>query len=66
MSRERRIYEEMGVKPMINAAGNKTVLGGSRFSPKVREAMEDTNRYFVNIEELLKGEVLRPPAKPEA
>ncbi len=60
MSRERRIYEEMGVKPMINAAGNQTVLGGSRLSPRVREAMEDANRYFVNMEEMLKrsGEVI--------
>lgn len=58
--RGRRIYEEMGVKPLINAAGNQTVLGGSRLSPTVREAMEDANRYYVDMEEMLKrsGEVV--------
>jgi L-seryl-tRNA(Ser) seleniumtransferase len=50
----RRIYEELGVKPVINAAGYMTVLGGSRVAPSVREASEAANRYFVDMEELLK------------
>jgi len=50
----RQIYEELGVKPVINAAGNMTLLGGSRPSAKVLEAMEQANRYFVDMEELLK------------
>ena len=56
----RIIYEELGVKPVINAAGNMTLLGGSRLSPKVQEAMEVANRYFVDMEELLKrtGEII--------
>jgi L-seryl-tRNA(Ser) seleniumtransferase len=37
-----------------------TLLGGSRVSPGVREASEAANRYFVDMEELLKrtGEVI--------
>ncbi|MCZ6679558.1 MAG: aminotransferase class V-fold PLP-dependent enzyme [Candidatus Poribacteria bacterium] len=51
----RSIYEELGAKPVINAVGNATVIGGSRLSPKVQEAAEVANRYFVSMEELLKG-----------
>lgn len=52
--RGRQIYEALGVKPVINAAGNMTLLGGSRPSATVLEAMEAANRYFVDMEELLK------------
>ncbi|OGG44848.1 MAG: hypothetical protein A3F84_00520 [Candidatus Handelsmanbacteria bacterium RIFCSPLOWO2_12_FULL_64_10] len=50
----RRIYEELGVKPLINAAGNVTMIGGSRPSARVLEAAAQANRYFVDMEELLK------------
>jgi L-seryl-tRNA(Ser) seleniumtransferase len=48
------IYEQLGVKPIINAAGNLTLLGGSRPAPKVLAAMEEANRGFVDMEELLR------------
>ena len=51
----RRIYEDLGVNPVINAMGSQTVLGGSRLSPGVLRAMQDANRYFVDMKELLKG-----------
>lgn len=56
----RRIYEQLGVKPLINAAGNQTVLGGSRLSPNVLQAMMEANRYYVDMKELLQrsGEVI--------
>lgn len=47
------IYDELGVRPLINARGNATVLGGSRLSPRVLAAMEQANRYFVDMDELL-------------
>lgn len=50
----KRIYEDMGVKPVINAAGNLTLLGGSRLTPHVLEAMALANRYFADMDELLK------------
>ena len=58
--RGRRIYEDLGVNPVINAMGSQTVLGGSRLSPGVLRAMQDANRYFVDMKELLKrsGEVI--------
>ena len=47
------ILEELGVRPVINAAGNGTILGGSTPSPAVREAMERANLHFVEMRELL-------------
>ncbi len=54
------IYEELGITPVINARGNNTVLGGSTPSPRVKEAMERAERYFVNMEQLLdrSGEIV--------
>ena len=49
----KRVYKDLGVKPVINAAGSLTMLGGSRLSPGVREAMEAANRYFVDMKTLL-------------
>jgi len=50
----RRIYEELGVRPGINAAGYMTLLGGSRPSARVLAAMEQAGRCFVDMEELLR------------
>ena len=54
------IFEEIGVKPVINAVGHQTVLGGSQLSPRVRAAMEESNRYFVDMKDLLErsGEII--------
>ncbi|NJN83996.1 MAG: hypothetical protein HC802_18110, partial [Caldilineaceae bacterium] len=41
------IYQMLGVKPVINAMGNVTVLGGSVLSPGVRAAMDAANDIFV-------------------
>jgi L-seryl-tRNA(Ser) seleniumtransferase len=50
----RSVYEVLGVRPVINATGgHRTLLGGSILSPKVRQAMEEANRYYVDMEELL-------------
>ncbi|MDP2950322.1 MAG: hypothetical protein Q8P22_12395, partial [Chloroflexota bacterium] len=47
------VYEEIGVRRVVNAAGHMTILGGSIVSPKVRAAMEEANQHFVGMEELL-------------
>lgn len=50
-----RLYAEMGVRPVINAAGALTVLGGSTLSPQVEAAMRAANHSFVEMEQLLAG-----------
>src|SRR5437588_10433636 len=54
------IYNELGITPIINAIGHRTILGGSYLSPRVRAAQEEANRYFVNMAELLEksGEIV--------
>ena len=47
------VYKKLGVRPVINAAGNQTVRGGSTPSPLVRKAMEEANTSFVEMAELL-------------
>ena len=46
------IYAELGVTPVINAAGTYTVLGGSLMAPEVMEAIRLGNEQFVDINEL--------------
>jgi D-glucosaminate-6-phosphate ammonia-lyase len=47
------IFDRLGVKPVINACGVYTDLGGSVLSPGVWAAMADSNRSFVSMIELL-------------
>ncbi|HEY1297706.1 MAG TPA: aminotransferase class V-fold PLP-dependent enzyme [Chloroflexota bacterium] len=47
------VFEQLGVKPVINARGNNTVLGGSTPSPRVRRAMLDMERSYVDMQDLL-------------
>src|SRR5262245_52745481 len=45
-------YEELGIKPIINAAATLTRLGGSRMPPPVVEAMAAGAQAFVDLPEL--------------
>jgi len=45
-------YAELGVQPIINAAGTLTGLGGSLMPPEVVEAMDAAARAFVDMNEL--------------
>ncbi len=47
------VYKELGVKPVINAMGSATLLGGSILSGKAQAAMREANECFVDMEELL-------------
>jgi D-glucosaminate-6-phosphate ammonia-lyase len=47
------IYHRLGTKPVINGLGVYTDLGGSRLSPTVWAAMEEANRTFARMPELL-------------
>ena len=50
----RQIYEDLGVVPVINASGYQTVIGGSRVGTEVQAAMDMANRYFADMDDLLK------------
>ncbi len=43
------VYTRLGVRPVINAVGNQTVLGGSTPSPLVRQAMDEASMSFVEM-----------------
>jgi L-seryl-tRNA(Ser) seleniumtransferase len=62
------LYEELGVRPVINAAGTLTRLGGSRLSPAVLAAMAEASASFVHIDELQAkaGEVIAEITGAEA
>jgi D-glucosaminate-6-phosphate ammonia-lyase len=47
------VYHRLGSRPVINARGIYTDLGGSRLSPRVWGAMEEANRSFADMVALL-------------
>ncbi len=47
------IYSKYGVKRVVNAAFHLTRLGGSTLSPKVLEAMEEANKSYVSMWDLI-------------
>ena len=47
------VYEELGVRRVINAQGNRTVLGGSTPAGEVLDAMESANLQYVEMAELM-------------
>jgi uncharacterized pyridoxal phosphate-dependent enzyme len=49
------IYRQLGVRPLINAAGTYTVLTGSVMPERARRAMEAASRSFVHLEDLKKA-----------
>jgi len=49
------LYASLGVRPLINAGGAYTILGGSILSPTVRSAMDAANHRFIDMKELLES-----------
>ena len=47
------IYEELGVKTLINAWGNATIFGGSIMESETLEAMNDAATSFVYMKDLM-------------
>ncbi len=47
------LFHRLGTKPVINASGIYTDLGGSRLSPGVWRAMAEANETFVRLTDLL-------------
>ena len=50
---ELAVYRRLGVRPVINAQGNRTVLGGSTPGPEVKAAMDQADGSYVKMQDLL-------------
>ena len=56
------LYDEIGVRRVLNASGSMTFLGGSLIAPEVLEAMDQAARSFVSMPDLMHwagGEIAR-------
>jgi D-glucosaminate-6-phosphate ammonia-lyase len=62
------VFEKFRVRPVINACGIYTDLGGSVLSPRVWQAMHEVNHSFVRMVDLLdhSGEILASMLRAEA
>jgi L-seryl-tRNA(Ser) seleniumtransferase len=50
-----RLYESIGVRPVINCRGTLTIIGGSQTLPEVKKAMDEASRHYVHIDELMEA-----------
>lgn len=46
------VYEQLGVRPIINFQGTHTSIGASKIWPEIHEAMAEASRHYVVLEEL--------------
>ncbi|MEM4206807.1 MAG: SelA-like pyridoxal phosphate-dependent enzyme, partial [Nitrososphaerota archaeon] len=46
------LIEELGLKPIINASGNLTILGGTTLEDEVLEAMREASKVYLDMNEL--------------
>ncbi|HEY7907966.1 MAG TPA: hypothetical protein VIC60_03790, partial [Thermomicrobiales bacterium] len=46
------IYERLGIRPLINARGTHTRLGGSIMAPEVLAAMQEAAGAYILLDEL--------------
>jgi L-seryl-tRNA(Ser) seleniumtransferase len=62
------IYAELGLRPVINASGTLTRLGGSRMAPETLAAMAEAAASFVAIDDLQAraGEIIAEVTGAEA
>lgn len=50
-----RLYESIGVKPIINSRGTFTIITGSQSLPEVKKAMDEASRHYPQMDELMDG-----------
>src|SRR2546425_3507325 len=50
-----RLYQSIGVRPILNARGTFTIITGSQTLPEVKRAMEEASRHFVQLDELMEA-----------
>jgi uncharacterized pyridoxal phosphate-dependent enzyme len=51
----KKVYTRLGLRPIINASGTYTHLGGSLMPPEVITAMNDAGRHYVPMRDLTKA-----------
>jgi L-seryl-tRNA(Ser) seleniumtransferase len=49
------VYTRLGLRPLVNAAGTYTHLGGSLMPAEVMQAMDDAAKHYVPIRELTRA-----------
>ena len=50
-----KIYQSIGVRPILNTRGTFTIITGSQTLPEVKRAMDEASRHFVQMDELMDG-----------
>ncbi|MEW5977872.1 MAG: aminotransferase class V-fold PLP-dependent enzyme [Acidobacteriota bacterium] len=50
--RGRGVYQELGIRPVLNFRGTHTVIGASKIWPELHEAMAEASRDYVDLNEL--------------
>src|SRR5258708_7299422 len=50
-----KVYTRLGLRPIVNASGTYTHLGGSLMPPEILDAMNDAARHYVPIRDLTKA-----------
>jgi D-glucosaminate-6-phosphate ammonia-lyase len=62
------IYDELGVRPIVNASATLTRLGGSVMPPEVVQAMVEASKHFVDLDDLQRkvGERIAQMTRNEA
>jgi len=50
-----KLYESIGVRPLLNAKGTFTIITGSQSLPEVKRAMEEASHHYVQLDELMEG-----------
>ncbi len=50
-----KLYQSIGVRPLINSRGTFTIITGSQTLPEVKKAMDEASRHFVQMDELMDG-----------
>ncbi|MBI4624381.1 MAG: aminotransferase class V-fold PLP-dependent enzyme [Verrucomicrobia bacterium] len=49
---KRNIYQDLGIRPVLNFRGTVTAIGASKEWPELHEAMSEAARHFVVLDEL--------------
>ena len=48
-----KIYDSIGVRPVINCKGTFTIMSGSLSLPEVKQAMMEASKHYVHIDDLM-------------